>query len=132
MSKARGVPLSAGQRKLLAELAGKSRRWLSKAVIQTDLKLSAVSSAGSTSQTPRLVYVVQSSFSTTPKGVRGSFDFLPLCRVAHSPEPRERGPSSRCRLIAGLRTTIKQARRETLEMCVDDLFPHGGDTKATF
>ncbi|KVU30627.1 D-amino acid dehydrogenase small subunit [Burkholderia ubonensis] len=35
--------------------------------------------------------------------------------------------------IVGYDKTLKPARRETLEMCVNDLFPHGGDTsKATF
>jgi D-amino-acid dehydrogenase len=35
--------------------------------------------------------------------------------------------------IVGFDKTLKQARRETLEMCVNDLFPGGGDTsKATF
>ncbi|AOK19380.1 amino acid dehydrogenase [Burkholderia cepacia] len=35
--------------------------------------------------------------------------------------------------IVGYDSTLKPARRETLEMCVNDLFPHGGDTsKATF
>jgi D-amino-acid dehydrogenase len=35
--------------------------------------------------------------------------------------------------IVGFDKKLKQARRETLEMCVNDLFPGGGDTsKATF
>ncbi|MDE1183614.1 D-amino acid dehydrogenase [Paraburkholderia sp.] len=35
--------------------------------------------------------------------------------------------------IAGFDKSLNQARRETLEMCVNDLFPGGGDTsKATF
>ncbi len=35
--------------------------------------------------------------------------------------------------IVGFDKTLRQARRETLEMCVNDLFPGGGDTsKATF
>ncbi|MBV8259949.1 MAG: D-amino acid dehydrogenase [Paraburkholderia sp.] len=35
--------------------------------------------------------------------------------------------------IVGYDKTLKQARRETLEMCVNDLFPGGGDTtQATF
>ncbi|WJF91015.1 D-amino acid dehydrogenase [Paraburkholderia bonniea] len=35
--------------------------------------------------------------------------------------------------IVGFDKTLKRARRETLEMCVNDLFPGGGDTsKATF
>ncbi|KVX25457.1 amino acid dehydrogenase [Burkholderia ubonensis] len=35
--------------------------------------------------------------------------------------------------IVGYDKTLKPARRETLEMCVNDLFPHCGDTsKATF
>src|SRR6185437_5428602 len=35
--------------------------------------------------------------------------------------------------IVGFNKQLKEARRETLEMCVNDLFPGGGDTsKATF
>ncbi|MFP6558419.1 D-amino acid dehydrogenase [Paraburkholderia sp. B3] len=35
--------------------------------------------------------------------------------------------------IVGFDKTLREARRETLEMCVNDLFPGGGDTtKATF
>src|SRR5258708_23906666 len=35
--------------------------------------------------------------------------------------------------IVGFDKSLRQARRETLELCVNDLFPGGGDTsKATF